>query len=138
MTAGQERVTFLVDVKTREELAVLGGSEKPVYGNSISTEGRYLLAPFEGQHRYGYGAFSRRRTTCSRTRCKSVPRCLTGFERRNSFLDPAPPAWCIEMEKWPYQTHDWKDWLRYKRADADPPLPDTPQWRDWIAARKAN
>jgi WD40 repeat protein len=65
-----------------------------------------------------------------------VPRCLIRAERRSAFLDPEPPAWCIEMEKWPYQTQDWRDWLKYKRANASPPLPDTPEWKDWIAARR--
>jgi hypothetical protein len=49
---------------------------------------------------------------------------------------PEPPAWCIEMEKWPYDTQDWKDWLQFKRAHADPPLPDTPEWKEWRAARR--
>ena len=35
------------------------------------------------------------------------------------------------MEKWPYQTQDWKDWLRYKRTNGDPPLPEKPEWQNW-------
>jgi hypothetical protein len=38
------------------------------------------------------------------------------------------PAWCIEMEKWPYDAKVWKDWLTFRRANADPPLPGTPEW----------
>jgi hypothetical protein len=62
---------------------------------------------------------------------KRVPRCLTREQRETAFLDPAPPAWCVEMEKWPNHTQDWKDWLKYKRAHDDPPLPDTTEWRQW-------
>jgi WD domain, G-beta repeat len=65
-----------------------------------------------------------------------VPRCLTRDQREKAFLAAEPPAWCIEMEKWPYHTQDWKDWLRFKKANADPPLPDTPEWQPWIAAHR--
>ena len=63
-----------------------------------------------------------------------LPRCLIQSQRERSFLDPEPPAWCIEMDKWPYQTQEWKEWLRFKRAKANPPLPDTLEWQPWIAA----
>jgi WD40 repeat protein len=66
------------------------------------------------------------------------PRCLSRAQRERAFLDPEPPAWCIELEKWPYHTQDWKDWLAYKRANANPPLPDTPEWKTWLAARQGN
>jgi WD40 repeat protein len=64
-----------------------------------------------------------------------VPRCLTRAQREEAFLDSAPLAWCIEMEKWPYHTQIWKDWLKYKRANANPPLADTPEWLTWLASR---
>jgi hypothetical protein len=66
---------------------------------------------------------------------KVIPRCLTYEQRENAFLDPEPPAWCVEMEKWPYHTQDWKDWLRFKQANANPPLPNTPEWEPWRSAR---
>jgi hypothetical protein len=28
------------------------------------------------------------------------------------------------MEKWPYHTQSWKDWLAAKRAGKNPPLPE--------------
>ena len=39
------------------------------------------------------------------------------------FLRPEPPAWCIEMEKRPYATAEWKQWLADKHAGKDLPLP---------------
>ena len=47
----------------------------------------------------------------------AVPRCMTQEQRVAAFLNPDPPIWCIEMEKWPYQTQEWKSWLRNKRAN---------------------
>jgi len=41
-------------------------------------------------------------------------------------LPPEPPDWCIEMEKWPYGTPAWKQWLTDKRAGKTPPLPEGP------------
>ena len=39
---------------------------------------------------------------------RTVARCLTPQERKKFYLPPEPPAWCIEMEKWPYHTIFWK------------------------------
>jgi WD40 repeat protein len=66
-----------------------------------------------------------------------VHRCLTREQRERAFLAPEPPAWCIEMEKWPYHTQAWKDWLRYRRENSNPPLPDTPDWQPWRASASA-
>jgi hypothetical protein len=66
---------------------------------------------------------------------QELPRCLTRAERERARLAVEPPDWCIEMAKWPYQAPEWRDWLRYRRAQARPPLPDTPEWRAWAAAR---
>ena len=53
-------------------------------------------------------------------------RCLTPAQRKAFFLPPEPPDWCIEMEKWPYNTPEWKQWLADKRAGKTPPLPEGP------------
>ena len=48
---------------------------------------------------------------------------LLDAERKVFFLPPEPPAWCVEMAKWPYGTPAWKQWLADKRAGRNPPLP---------------
>jgi hypothetical protein len=65
----------------------------------------------------------------------TASRCLTSDQRAQAFLDPEPPAWCVEMEKWPYESQDWKDWLRFRRES--PPLPNTPAWKSWLAAHQS-
>ncbi len=52
--------------------------------------------------------------------CSSV---LTVAQHRAFFLDPEPPDWCIEMEKWPYHKPAWKQWLADKRAGKQVELP---------------
>jgi WD40 repeat protein len=54
---------------------------------------------------------------------RAVPRCLTQARREGAFLDPAPPAWCIEMEKWPYNTTRWRKWLGDQKAGKQVEMP---------------
>jgi WD40 repeat protein len=63
-----------------------------------------------------------------------IPRCLSPDDRDKISLDPDPPAWCIEMAKWPYDTEQWKAWLRYKQANLKPPRPDSSEWDSWAAS----
>jgi WD domain, G-beta repeat len=51
------------------------------------------------------------------------PRCLTSAQRTESFLPAEPPAWCIELGKWPYDTAQWKEWLKDSRDGKKSPLP---------------
>jgi WD40 repeat protein len=51
-------------------------------------------------------------------------RCLMPTERIELFLDMAPPEWCIEMGKWPYNNDEWRSWLRARKAGANLPLPE--------------
>jgi hypothetical protein len=64
-----------------------------------------------------------------------LPRCLTTKERAGYFLDPEPPMWCIESEKWPYNTLDWREWYEAKGANQNPPLVGSPEWESWLDAR---
>jgi len=52
-----------------------------------------------------------------------APRCLSLAERKKFFLDPEPPAWYIEMEKWPYHTPAWKQWLADRKAGKPVEMP---------------
>ena len=47
-----------------------------------------------------------------------VPRCLTIEQRLSFFLAPAPPGWCIETGKYPYDGKHWKAWKAGKIAEA--------------------
>jgi WD40 repeat protein len=52
-----------------------------------------------------------------------VPECLSPQARQNRGLEPNPPPWCIEMNKRPYDTPQWRQWLAAKQAGKSPPLP---------------
>jgi len=55
---------------------------------------------------------------------KNVPRCLTSVQRKQFHLSATLPAWCIDMGKYPYDTDEWRSWLREKRAGANPDMPN--------------
>ena len=52
----------------------------------------------------------------------AVPRCLTPVQRKSFFLPPEPPLWCIDLEKRPYNTPEWKRWVVDTRAGKVIPL----------------
>jgi hypothetical protein len=51
---------------------------------------------------------------------------LTTEQRHDFFLPAEPPTWCIALEKWPYDTPAWKQWLNDTLAGKRPPLPPAP------------
>jgi WD40 repeat protein len=52
-----------------------------------------------------------------------IDRCLTIEQRAAAALDPEPPAWCVELAKWPYASDQWKTWLAQKQQGHATPLP---------------
>jgi hypothetical protein len=50
---------------------------------------------------------------------RDLPRCLHPLQRRILFLSPAPPRWCLDLAKWPFDTPDCKQRL----ALSQPSLP---------------
>ena len=48
----------------------------------------------------------------------AVPRCLTIAERIAFVPDLAPPVWCVDRAKYPYDSEQWKAWKARKMADA--------------------
>ena len=54
----------------------------------------------------------------------AAPRCLTVADRISYFLQAEPPSWCIDLQKWPYSTRGWKQWLADKQSGKSRPMPD--------------
>ena len=67
---------------------------------------------------------------------KTTPRCLSLEQRKEFSLPVEPPSWCIEMEKYPYDMAEWKEWLKFHRADLNPPLPNSLEWHSWLRTRQ--
>jgi hypothetical protein len=46
-------------------------------------------------------------------------------QRQKLALDPEPPRWCVELDKWPFDGARWKGWLTEKRAGRAAAQPTT-------------
>jgi WD40 repeat protein len=53
----------------------------------------------------------------------AAPECLSRPSRKALGLDGAPPRWCIEMQKRPYDTPQWRQWLADEDAGKSTPMP---------------
>jgi WD40 repeat protein len=112
------------DVDRAQPIGVLNDHKGPVEGAMFSSDGfRIVTASWDKTARI-WNVFPTTQGLIEDTK-RVVPRCLTPEQRRTFFLDAQPPAWCIEMEKWPYNGDDWKSWLAQKNAGQNPPLPGT-------------
>jgi WD40 repeat protein len=95
-----------------EVLAAAFGPEVPVQlSHSSKDDSNYyvLTASRDGTARLGASNALSDRSYYSTE--ELTPRCLTPALRQEFFLDPAPPLWCMEQQKWPYTTTAWKNWI---------------------------
>jgi hypothetical protein len=131
VAASQMRAVLSSDAVTMRRLSGLNAAPKALTGRDDSALGvlsaafspdgqRVVTASFDQTARI-WRVFATTQELVDKTK-DAVPRCLRGDERAATFLDVAPPAWCVEMAKWPYQSQDWKVWLRIQtreRGSAD-------------------
>jgi WD40 repeat protein len=137
LTASFDRTARLWDAETRAQVGLLDGHGDQIGSASFSADGRRVVTASADRTARIWRVYATTQELIDHGK-EVVPRCLTQDQREKAFLDPEPPPWCVEMEKWPYHTQDWKDWLKFKRANANPPLPDTPEWQPWLAFRSGD
>ncbi len=111
------------DTKAYKSIAELKGHTDTVFSVAFSSGGeRIVTASTDGTARV-WGIFSDTGQFVAKAESEA-PRCLTPAQRKNFFLDPRPPYWCIEEHKWPYQTQDWQAWLANTKLGKNPALPN--------------
>src|SRR5262249_12286880 len=122
VTASWDKTARLWDIDSRSSIAVMRHPERVLSAAFSPDDKRVLTASSDGTGRL-WEVFADTQTLISAAKMVA-PRCLTAEQREASFfLTAEPPAWCIEMRKWPYHTAGWKAWLADKRAGKNPRLP---------------
>ena len=120
VTASDDMTARVWDAATGKQVRELNGHEDRVWKAAFSPDGkRVITASGDGTARLWRIFATQELVSHARA---AAPRCLTAVQRSAFFLPPAPPAWCIEQEKWPYDTDAWKQWLSDRRANKDLPL----------------
>ena len=122
VTASGDKTARLWDVESGKQIGVLSGHKNAVNSAAFSPDGRRVVTASTDKTARLWDVFLTTKGLVDDAKLV-IPRCLTAARRTAAFLEPEPPAWCIEMAKWPYDTLAWKQWLTDTRAGKNPPLP---------------
>jgi hypothetical protein len=137
MSTSTDKTIRIWDTQTGEQVAILRGHEGAVWSATArSTDDQIVSASLDKTVRLwrlaGDAPIEDSPDDAQETAPKfsvaearqAVPRCLSTAQRISFFLQPAPPDWCVELGKPPYNTPAWRQWLMDKQAgkETKPPL----------------
>jgi WD40 repeat protein len=124
LTTAADHTARLWDVETGEPVAILTGHEGAVRNAAFSADGSQVATVSSDQSTRLWRVFPSAKRAVGFLQAES-PVCLTPRQRARVFLDDVPPPdWCIQRDKWPYDTPAWQDWLAAKRAGKALPPPN--------------
>lgn len=124
VTGGKDNTARIHDVASGETLLVLKGHKGVVARAAFSGDGKYV-ATASGDTLVRLWPLVTDLDQLVQEARRSAQACLSLAQRRKYFLSEAPPAWCIEQQKPPYQTEAWRVWLKGVKAGSRPPLPES-------------
>lgn len=114
VTSSMDQTARVWDVSDGTQTAILQGHFGPVHAATISRDNNWVATASTIQS-FLYKIEKPNGDLLTHAR-KAVPRCLSANERIDLGLPKAPPDWCIEQQKTPYDTAAWKEWLQAKMA----------------------
>jgi WD40 repeat protein len=121
LTASQDQSARVWDVSDGTQIAILTGHFGPLTRASISSDSNWVATSSTNQS-FLYKIELPNEELVSHAH-KSVSRCFSRKERIDLGLSERPPDWCIELEKRPYNSAEWRDWLQAKRDGRNPSPP---------------
>jgi WD domain, G-beta repeat len=126
VTASADETARLWDGETGKPIGEpLKGHQGSVWSAAFSPDGKRIVTASEDKTARLWKIFANTQELVTHGKV-AAPRCLTSAQLADFPLPPEPPPWCIDKEKWPYQTRAWKEWLSEKRAGRSAPLPPAP------------
>jgi WD40 repeat protein len=126
VTASADNTARLWDAETGHPISEpLKGHADAVLSAAFSPDGKRIVTASADKTVRLWEIFANTQELMSCAKAVT-PRCLTAAQRNMFGLPPEPRPWCIELEKWPYHTHAWKQWLSDTRAGKSTPLPTAP------------
>ena len=126
VTASLDKTARIWDAATGKPIGEpLKGHDDTVYSAAFSPDGQRIVTASRDRTARLWDIFANTQAFVSHAKA-AIPRCLTVAQRRSFYLPPEPALWCIEMEKWPYNSPEWKQWLTDSRAGKKPSLPAAP------------
>jgi WD40 repeat protein len=102
LTANGDTTARLWDAHKFVEIAIFRGNKYTVNSASFSLDGSQIVTTSDDRTARVWQVFPKLQDLIAHT-IEIVPRCLSRAQRQKSFLDPEPPAWCMDKKKWPYE-----------------------------------
>jgi WD40 repeat protein len=96
-----DKTARIWDVATGQTLAIFSGHSDRVLSTAFAPDGKHLVTGANDRTARIWPLFKNTDELIEKARI-AIPRCLTEEQRSRAFLDVAPPSWCTELNKWPY------------------------------------
>jgi WD40 repeat protein len=125
VTSSKDRTARLWNVMTCSELGIVGDHRFELFSAFFDKQGIHLLTTSGDAIARLWSVPPSGKDLIALAE-QIVPRCLTPEERESASLTPEPPDWCIDLQKLPYNTSAWKEWLDQKRSNKNVPMPRDP------------
>ncbi|MEQ1698306.1 MAG: TIR domain-containing protein [Hyphomicrobiaceae bacterium] len=115
VTAGDDLTVRLWDAASGKELTHLKGHTNSIRTIAFNSSGDSIAAISLDDNIRVWGVHATTDQLVQATKARAA-RCLTQEQRKQYYLPPAPPTWCVERRLWPYHSDVWQGWLPQQKA----------------------